>query len=363
MLQYRCQMDQTLFQDEMGNLVNIDEVKRQILAGEDIRVSDSRTNADITQTILIRILSHELEHADDSHVLNRELQNFIRSNSHPRNRDDLSLGASPLDRERLSVWMTETLSLTDFIPSLFGRRLYSWDFVTLMGTVIIYHWRNQPLENETAFASLPGRSRKTRLERVKALIADGWIARVQHGSDRRRTSIVATEKLTTTVRAFAGMSLVACLSSLNNKIEFNTNVAALINTLREKNDGRLDQSHLLPWSECLMYMSTTWRQIFGSEFPRIEYGILFTRAVLSAWRREPLLFDDFCSQLRVGSIRTHKTRINRAIDSNLIKRSKQTTDMRVSVYLPTAELERKVELCFQRTLDRFISCVEQLPVS
>ncbi len=364
MIVYKHQhrLDGPLFENRLGNLVSLTDIRDQIVRGKSVRVLNSRTNEDVTQSILLKIISYDLDdESGGNYLLNRELEDLIRDSARSSEFNEVSTLESAFDIDILLAWMNYIEEYGDVWSGDFGRRYYARGYTYLIGNILVYHWKRQPIEIETAIALLEQGSRKTRLARLKNLIGEGWITKTQHADDRRRTVIQPTEEMQSLGRLHIARTLVQAITTLKTVVHFNTNVQSIIDVVERKNDGSIDQTHLLPWAECLMSYADSWAKHFGGEFPKLEYVSLFTQVVLSSWKNEFLMFDKLSTHIKVGSPRTHKSQINRGIKLNLIRRSKLRTDRRISVYSPRPKLEHLVRSYHTQTLGRFISLVEKLP--
>ena len=356
--QYR--LDGPLFENRLGNTVSLIDIQDQIVRGKSVRVLNSRTNEDITQSILLKIISYNSDESGGAYLLNRELEELIRDRARSSELNDVSTLESKFDIDTLSVWANYIEEYGDLWSGDFGRRYYAREYTYLIGKILVYHWKQQPIEIETAIALLGQGSRKTRLTRLKNLISEGWIARTQHAYDRRRTVIQPTEEMQSLGRLHLARALVQAIESLKTVVHFNTNVSSIIDVIKRKNNGSIDQTHLLPWAECLMSYADSWAKHFGGEFPKLEYVNLFTHVVLSSWKNEHLMFDKLSTHIKAGSPRTHKSQIDRGIELNLIKRSKLKIDRRISIYSPRPKLEHLVRSYYTQTLERFMSLIKKL---
>jgi polyhydroxyalkanoate synthesis repressor PhaR len=61
-----------------SHYVTIDDVRRMILGGDSIRVSDSKDGSDITRTILLQILSEQESEGHEPVLTNRAIEQIIR---------------------------------------------------------------------------------------------------------------------------------------------------------------------------------------------------------------------------------------------------------------------------------------------
>lgn len=61
-----------------SHYVTVDDVRRMILRGESIRVSDSKDGADITRSILLQILSEQEAQGHEPVLTNRTIEEIIR---------------------------------------------------------------------------------------------------------------------------------------------------------------------------------------------------------------------------------------------------------------------------------------------
>jgi polyhydroxyalkanoate synthesis repressor PhaR len=61
-----------------SHYVTVDDVRRMILKGESIRVSDSKDGSDITRTILLQILSEQEAEGHEPVLTNRAIEQIIR---------------------------------------------------------------------------------------------------------------------------------------------------------------------------------------------------------------------------------------------------------------------------------------------
>jgi polyhydroxyalkanoate synthesis repressor PhaR len=61
-----------------SHYVTVDDVRRMILRGESIRVSDSKDGADLTRSILLQILSEQEAQGHEPVLTNRTIEEIIR---------------------------------------------------------------------------------------------------------------------------------------------------------------------------------------------------------------------------------------------------------------------------------------------
>jgi polyhydroxyalkanoate synthesis repressor PhaR len=61
-----------------SHYVTVDDVRRMILGGDSIRVSDSKDGSDITRTILLQILSEQESEGHEPVLTNRAIEQIIR---------------------------------------------------------------------------------------------------------------------------------------------------------------------------------------------------------------------------------------------------------------------------------------------
>lgn len=361
MLVYRLRQDGSIFDDRIGNHVDLSHIRNQIVADQDIQVFDDRTNDDVTQAILFRVLASDSSDVLVTRSVNRALQDLIRENARSALVRSSGVRGPTFSENTLLSWIGHMLNYGTSWYRNFGRQFFRSEYERFIVNTLMYFWQNRRIDIDAASNLMGNRSRKTVLIRLSDLTREGWILRESPNFDRRRTILTPTQSLVTVARAHFAQSLVGAIDAIKTTHSFNTSVASVIDSLLEENDGRIDVTLLLPWVEYLNQCADDWTAHFGSRFPPLEYNEVFSRAVLATERDDSLTYEDLSSLPSGAPMRSRVTLIRNAISDNLILRSSATADQRVSMFTATPKLQKLIRTYHSYGLERFIALVERLP--
>ena len=360
MLVLRSQPDGTLSDGRAESTVSLIDVRDQICHGKSVKVLDGCTNLDITESVLLKIISIELKSGKPHFLLKPELERLIRNGIRITGFCDEASSRPIFDRDILAAWIFSMLKYADTWRQDFGSPFCAWEYPSLLGKTLIQHWNNIPIEIETAISWMHQGSRKTRLKYLNNVVVQGWLKRSQSHDDRRRALLFPTEELYSRARSHLGRTLVAGIDTVSSFSVVDPNASRICDVLTIRNDGRLDHTHLLPWTEHLVDQAENWRRHFSGEFLHVDFWGIYNFVVLWKWNNEVITFDELDKYLSASPARTLNSRIENAISRGFIKKSKLVSDRRVSTYEPTSKLENILEIHYSNTLSNFLKLVGEL---
>lgn len=361
MLVYRLRQDGSICDDRIGNHVDLSHIRNQIVADQEVQVFDDRTNDDVTQAILFKVITSDPSNVRDTRSVNRALQELIRENARSALARSSGVHSPTFNENTLSGWIRHMRDYGTSWYRNFGKQFFRSEYERFIVNALMYFWQNRRIDIDAASSLMGNRSRKTVLIRLRDLTREGWITRESPNFDRRRTILAPTESLVTLARVHFARTLVSAIDAIKTTHNFNTSIASIIDSLLEENDGRIDNALLLPWVEYLNQSADDWTGHFGARFPPLEYNEIFSRVVMATEGDDSLTYGDLSSLPSGAPMRSRVTLIRNAISDNLILRSNAGNDQRVSKFTATSKLQRLVRSYHSYGLERFVALVERLP--
>lgn len=361
MLTYSYSPSGSFLDDRTGDLVTLRQIRNQIVAGQSIRVLQYHSKEDVTQDILLKVISLESRDCGDTVFFNKELEAFVRRMVHKRKKPK-KLDEQVLQEEAVVAWfMRMQVRYVNTWAKDFGRRYMSLEYMLLISNTFIYHWLGQTLGVATATQSMRHGARRTRTQRLLNLIDEGWLSKVQDRIDRRKVAIVPTPKFEEQVQAHVTQMLTNALIAIPDSLGLQGQVSSILATMRESPREEVQRRYLVAYLEFVVWSCESWdRFLYGYEFFDIDVAELCTHAVVSHLIDKPLTVDKLRELMPFISSRILKSRIEQCVESKLLIKSKHPEDKRVSVFSPTSVLNTHLTAHFSRLLSRFIAIVEEL---
>lgn len=111
------------------------------------------------------------------------------------------------------------------------------------------------------------------------------------------------------------------------------------------------QDALIDWADALESYARDWDSTFANRAAYFtqEYWYLFVACMVENWRGRPLTVSEACQRMKTGSYRTREDRIKKAVDDGYLVKKKTSEDGRMTVVLPTPQLETIMREHFERT--------------
>ena len=359
MLLFKRESDGSIVENQTGNTVSLVDIREHIGEGESVRVING-LNEEVTQSVLLEIVSIDLHLDSTKHRLNRELEEFIRESVRFSDYDNVPSFESKFDVDTLHIWRKSLLNFNERWYRAFRRTYYTWDYPCLMGSIMLNHWMGQPIEIETALSYMERGSRSTKSERLKNLISEGWVTKVQQKRDRRRMLIVPTTELESIAQSLMEQSFVDIIELLSEVMDLESHVLDILEKVRIGNNRQTNNTMWLGFVESVLFIGKNWSQCVTGEFLRVEYWSLFLGLVQTNRNNEIATIQKISQYLRTSSARTRNSLLQRSIDLKLIKTSKLKSDRRVTIYMPTSKLEHIVQIHCIGTLEQFLSFIESI---
>lgn len=361
---YKYQPPGSLLDDQTGNFVTLEEVRNQIVKGNSVRILQSRTNEDVTQQILLKVISMDSDNLGDSKSVNDELEALIRKKARKRSKNNLQLYNTIGDDAVLVPWMKLQIAYSNVWARDFGRRYHSLEYLLLICTTFIHHWSQRTLEMETAIQSMKHGTLKTRMNRLENLISEGWLQKVPHSDDRRRFMVVPTPELEELEQNHVIKSLTTTLRSLPELVGMDAEVSTIIEHLESDDIESIQRTYLLPHCEYQLWVLDSWATcVYGYEFFEAELAVVCTHVVISRLIDKPITLEKLNDLAWPISYSVLRTRIEQCIDSKLIVKSKHPMDKRVTVYAPSPMLEVQIKSHYMQRLAQFIALIKQFPTT
>ena len=92
---------------------------------------------------------------------------------------------------------------------------FTQEFWYLLVGCLIAHWNGKPLTVSAATQYMKSGSNRTREERIKKAVVDGYLTKIRHDQDGRETYVIPTPKLEATIREHLQRTLDRVLDSLS----------------------------------------------------------------------------------------------------------------------------------------------------
>lgn len=114
------------------------------------------------------------------------------------------------------------------------------------------------------------------------------------------------------------------------------------------------RERLVDWMDALEFYARDWDETFGSRSAYFtqEFWYMLVGCVRAHWAGIPLTVSQVAHLMKSGSNRTREERIKKAVDDGYLEKIKDNDDGRVTVVIPTAELEQLIIGHLERTLSR-----------
>lgn len=341
--------------------MTLNQVRRQIIGGKSIRVLQSQTNEDITQKILLRVISLESGVLGNSVSLSDELEALIRRKARksvkPSFRDDKSL-----DDVELAHFMRLIVGYLDVWVKDFGRRFYSLEHMLCVNSALRYHWSGRTIELESAIRSMKHGAPKTRMNRVGNLIDKGWFRKVPDRIDRRKVLVVPTSEFEKLVQSNSTRTLTNALNAIPDSIGLNSKVSSIVGAIQRAKPETTRRRYLVPYLEYVVWALESWDSLmYGNESLKGAFLEICTHTVVSELIDKPLTSEKLRELSPLISARVLKARIDQCSESKLIFKSKHPEDNRVVVFAPTRVLKKHLKTHYTQLFWQFIYLVEKLP--
>ena len=100
-------------------------------------------------------------------------------------------------REHLMLWMDALEAYARDWDAVFGHRphYFTQEFWYLLVNCTVSHWRGRPLTVSAAAQHMKSGSNRTREERIKKAVVDGYLLKRKGTADGRESVVVPTDKL------------------------------------------------------------------------------------------------------------------------------------------------------------------------
>ena len=102
MLLFKRESDGSIVENQTGNTVSLVDIREHIGEGESVRVING-LNEEVTQSVLLEIVSIDLHLDSTKHRLNRELEEFIRESVRFSDYDNVPSFESKFDVDTLHI--------------------------------------------------------------------------------------------------------------------------------------------------------------------------------------------------------------------------------------------------------------------
>ena len=350
-----------MFDTRTGDLVTLNQVRRQIIGGKSIRVLQSQTDEDVTQKILLRVISLESGVLGNSVSLSGELEALIRrkarKNVKPGIRDD-----SSLDDVELAKFMRLQAGYLDVWAKDFGRRFCSLEHMLCVNSALRYHWSGRTIELETAIRSMKHGAPKTRMSRVGSLIDKGWLRKIPDRIDKRKVVVLPTSEFEELIQSYSTRTLTNALHGVPDSVGLNSKVSSIVGKIQKGKPETIRRRYLVPYLEYVVWALESWDTLmYGHESLKSAFIVICTHTVVSELIDKPLTAEKLRELSPLISARVLKARIDQCIESKLIVKSKHPEDNRMVVFAPTRLLKKHLKTHYSQLFWQFIHLVENLP--
>lgn len=121
-------------------------------------------------------------------------------------------------REEIIVWAQALEAYARDWDETFERRpsYFTQEFWYLLVNCMIASWRGQPMTMSQACQAMKSGSNRTREERIKRAVDDGYLVKERAGNDGRSTLIMPTEKLESIMTGHLSRTREIILKALNH---------------------------------------------------------------------------------------------------------------------------------------------------
>ena len=355
---YRLQQSGVIVDTSTLGLVTLGELRDRIVNGEHIQVFEGDSSKDITNGVLLRILSMESARPAGAVDTSRALEELIREQARSSTGSESKETPLDYDDETLDTWMRETMRYHELLSENFGRRFCTNQFARVIGVSASLYWRDLPIESGVLIDRMTRGSRNTRLDRISRLVEIGWFEKVKQTGDHRKILLQPTVNYRSLIDHHYSQTLAFAIALVDELTSLSTDVQELVSLLVNGSNSAERRKYLVRWADFVVDGCEKWADgLFGYKYVDLEYVLILTHTVISRLRNKPLTFEKLMSLSRFASPRVMKDRLKRCEDENFVKTVKSEADRRVLVYVPSPNVEVLVKKYYAALLNDFRALV------